>query len=596
MSGEPQKPVPAWGQALQAARLFAADPHGTGLCIRARPGPQRDRLLDILRGLLGGIPIRKLPLSIADDRLLGGLDLAATLAAGTLVPERGLLAEADGGVIVIPSAERISPALAGRLAAVHDRGETRLERDGLMRRFPARFGLVLLDEGLDGDEGASDALLDRVAFRIDLTGASWRETEETSAESEKPIRPMPHARHIDTQDAIRPLVEACATLGIDSARAALLALRAARLSASLAGRRDVSGADLALAGQLVLAWRAKALPETEDEDDETEEPEQNPPDERPDAEMQDPQPDGEGLKDVVLKAARAALPADLLARLEAEQRAAARHGAAGRSGAKRKSARRGRRTGILRGDPRSGARLDLIATLRAAVPWQKLRQNRTVAPLSAQKRNALLEIRASDFRTIRFAERSETLTVFAVDASGSQALHRMAEAKGAVELLLADCYIRRDQVAVVAFRGKSADILLPPTRSLVRAKRSLSSLPAGGGTPLASGIDAAAALAASAQRRGQTVLIVLLTDGRANIARGGEGQRAQAQTDASASARLVASSGIRALLIDTASQPEPRAKQLAAEMGALYLPLPRADAAALSGAVRRAQSRTPAYV
>ena len=115
----------------------------------------------------------------------------------------------------------------------------------------------------------------------------------------------------------------------------------------------------------------------------------------------------------------------------------------------------------------------------------------------------------------------ETTTIFVVDASGSAALHRLAEAKGAVELLLADCYIRRDQVALIAFRGSAAELLLPPTRSLARAKRSLAGLPGGGGTPLAAGLDAAFALSDSIRRKGQTPTVIVLTDGRANIARDG---------------------------------------------------------------------------
>ncbi len=103
-----------------------------------------------------------------------------------------------------------------------------------------------------------------------------------------------------------------------------------------------------------------------------------------------------------------------------------------------------------------------------------------------------IEVHPDDFRIVRFRQRTETSIVFAVDASGSTALHRLGEAKGAVELLLADCYVRRDHVALIAFRGRDATLLLPPTRSLTRAKRCLSGLPGGGATPLAAGIDAAA--------------------------------------------------------------------------------------------------------
>ena len=118
--------------------------------------------------------------------------------------------------------------------------------------------------------------------------------------------------------------------------------------------------------------------------------------------------------------------------------------------------------------------------------------------------DARLRMSPEDFRVTRYKQRTQTLTIFVVDASGSTALNRLAEAKGAVELLLADCYIRRDQVAVVAFRGRKAEILLPPTRSLVRAKRGLAGLPGGGGTPLARRSRPRRPLAMLARRRGET--------------------------------------------------------------------------------------------
>jgi magnesium chelatase subunit D len=173
-----------------------------------------------------------------------------------------------------------------------------------------------------------------------------------------------------------------------------------------------------------------------------------------------------------------------------------------------------------------------------------------------------------------------------VDASGSLALNRLAEAKGAVELLLADCYIRRDQVAVLAFRGVAATLLLSPTRSLVRAKRSLAGLPGGGGTPLANGIEAGMLLADGVRRRGGTPTLVLLTDGQANVARDGRGGRSQAQADAMQAARLVRAAGHRALFIDTSPRPNPNSRTLAAAMDARYVPLPYADAASVSRSVR----------
>jgi magnesium chelatase subunit D len=234
--------------------------------------------------------------------------------------------------------------------------------------------------------------------------------------------------------------------------------------------------------------------------------------------------------------------------------------------------------GSKRGNPRGGARLDLLATLRAAAPWQKLRGR-----AAGEQR---LRVHPGDLHVVRCRPRTESTTIFAVDASGSQALARLAEAKGAVELLLAECYVRRDRVAVVGFRGTGATVLLPPTRAPARARRSLAGLPGGGGTPLASGIETATALAEAATRRGETATIVLLTDGQANIGRDGAPGRDQAQRDTLAAARALRGRGYRCLLIDTANRSQKLARDLAQAMGGRYLALPRADAARLSGAIR----------
>jgi magnesium chelatase subunit D len=223
--------------------------------------------------------------------------------------------------------------------------------------------------------------------------------------------------------------------------------------------------------------------------------------------------------------------------------------------------------------------VDVIDTLRAAAPWQPLRRRGDAA-------DARLRIAVDDLRIKRFKQRRTTTTVFVVDASGSSALHRLAEAKGAVELLLAECYVRRDRVALVAFRGVGAEVLLPPTRSLVRAKRLLAALPGGGATPLAAGLDAAAGLADQLRRVGDTPVVVLLTDGRANVARNGSMQREQAALDARAAARRLRAAQTMSVWLDTSAQPQPQARALAEEMGARYLPLPYADASAVAHVAR----------
>ncbi|MDX2194567.1 MAG: VWA domain-containing protein, partial [Gemmatimonadales bacterium] len=228
-------------------------------------------------------------------------------------------------------------------------------------------------------------------------------------------------------------------------------------------------------------------------------------------------------------------------------------------------------------DPRRH-RLDVLGTLRAAAPWQRVRGARP----------GRLAIRGDDFRVKRLKQKVGTTIVFAVDASGSAAVARLGEAKGAVELLLAESYARRDKVALVSFRGTTAETVLPPTRSLTRAKRALAGLPGGGGTPLAAAIDAVRDLAAHVRRGGGKPMAVFLTDGRANVPRAGSGGRQLAEQDAEAAARALGADGVRALVIDTASRPNPFAGRLAMLMDGQYLPLPAADARRIGGAVRTA--------
>ncbi len=604
----------AWAGALQALALFAADPIGLGgIAVRAGAGPVRDRWLKILYDSLPpGMPVRRVPLNAPDDRLLGGLDLAATLQAGHLVEQKGLLSEADGGVIVLPMAERIEPGAAARLRGASDEGMVTLQRDGLSRVLPAHFAMVALDEGAEPDEHVPVSLLDRMAFLIDLTKVSLRDIEyddwsgraapvtrrhtgakrsaqpaitegaAASPASADEVRPSPIIS--DSGKAIEALCNVAMSLGVNSIRAPLFALRAARVAAARDGRTEIDQDDLALAVGLVFGPRATRLPPQE-EAEAPPEPEPPPEDQQepppPDDEDKDQMPDLP-LEDIVLEAALAALPPDLLAQLASLSNSKGQVRMPGRVGQAKMSLKRGRPIGTRQGEPKGGARLHLLETLKAAAPWQTLRRR---APEHGPKR---FEVRRDDFRIVRFRQRVGTTTIFAVDASGSAAMNRLGEAKGAVELLLADCYVRRDQVALIAFRGTGAQLLLSPTGSLLRAKRSLAGLPGGGPTPLAAGIDAAMALADGVRRSGRTPIITFLTDARANMTRDGTGGRPKAEAEAMESARALRATGIAALMVDTSPRPNPFARTLAAEMGGRYVPLPYANATALSHAVRAA--------
>ncbi|MFO1328707.1 MAG: magnesium chelatase subunit D [Rubrivivax sp.] len=559
-------------QPPSALELFAVAPRALGgLRLRGRADAAREAWLAALRAAWGHeITWSRLPAHAGDEALHGSLDLPATLAAGRPVHTQGLLARARQGLLVVPMAERVPAALAARLALA-------LDTDG----GPP---LLLLDEGLEADERPPPALLDRCALQLTLDPRA-----PTPAPDGAQLSAARGAwRRVRLDEALLDaVVQAAAALGVDSARGALQALVATRVVAALAGRTEATAEDAALAVQLVLAPRATRLPPSPEADDAPAEeppeppqsPEPPPPDVSADSAADDEreQPDPGPLPDRLVDAARSVLPEQLLA-LMAAGRPRRAGGDSGRSGERARARDRGHAIGSQRGQPRGGARLALVDTLRAAAPWQRLRRS---GPDDTR-----VHVQRDELHVQKREQRRGSTTIFAIDASGSQALHRLAEAKGAVELLLADCYARRDRVAVIGFRGHAASLLLAPTRSLVRARRQLAGLPGGGGTPLAAGIDAARLLAETVARGGSSPLVVLLTDGRANITRLGEPGREQAAEDARRAARALAAGGTPAMLIDTSPQPSAPAQALAQALQARYLPLPHAGARAVSVAVR----------
>ena len=231
---------------------------------------------------------------------------------------------------------------------------------------------------------------------------------------------------------------------------------------------------------------------------------------------------------------------------------------------------RGRPAGVRLGQMRPGARLALIDTLRAAAPWQKVRR----ANQTSQSGTRRIIVRREDFRFKNFIQPRVLTAVFCVDASGSTAFHRLAEAKGAVELMLAEAYVARTHAALVAFRGCKAELLLPPSRSLTRARALLSTLPGGGGTPLACGINSAVLVALAERAKGRDPLIVLLTDGRANIARDGHAGKQRAWDDAVFAAAQVGRQRISAVFVDTSARARDEGPALAKAMRARYVALP----------------------
>lgn len=569
-----------WDDAQLALACIAVDPVGLGgVRLRAASGPVRDVWTRQLSALLPkNAPKVKLPVGADSDRILGGLDLAAALRAGRPISEAGLLASADGGGLFVSMAERLPPASAALIAAAMDSGFISVERSGVSRRDGARFFCIAFDEGCDETEAPPQVLLDRLAFHISLGSVSINETEQTNICCDTIVAARKNLESVSLSEKIGgAIASAGAELGVHSLRALIFAIRAARASAALNARKEVTQSDAAIACRLVFGPRTvfdtPIPPEPAERDNQ-----RNAAD---DADISDEQSDHEQkLEEMLVATARAAALGWLLKAPASGTRRRGAPGAGGKSGALIESTRKGRPFGARAGLPRDGARLDLSATLRAAAPWRKMRDVRAGA--------VLLPIYKDDLRIKRFKARAETLVIFVVDASGSSAMHRMAEAKGAVELLLSDCYSRRDHVALIAFRGEKADLLLPPTRSLTRVRRTLGAMPGGGGTPLASGVAAAAILAETEKRKGKTPFVVILSDGRGNIALNGNADRAAAQADAVSAGRRLRAAECAVLFFDISNRPSTRAKELSDEIGARYTPLPYSDSEFVSKSVKQA--------
>jgi len=558
----------AWAEAARACALLAVDPGLGGAVLTGPAGPARDAWLDLLKGLMPAVaPWRRLPPGVDDDRLIGGVDLGAALMNRREI-QPGLLAEAHGGVLVAQQAERMSAGTVARLCAALDRGETRMVRDGIETTLPSAFRLIALDEHLAGEGACADPLIDRLALRLDLSEIGWRDVSYASPRPGPVIRARGRLPKVRCEDsAIDAVCAAAEALGVASLRAPLFALRLARVHAALKRRDDVTEEDLALAIRLVLVPRATRRPETEAEA----EPDAPPPDPSQDAEGGDDD-DRDAMGDRLVQAAAAALPPGMEA-LWAEAARLKAKTASGGSG-RQAAPRRGRRIGVKSASPREGV-LDVPATLKAAAPWQRLRG-----------RTDRLLLRRDDFRIRRFQQKTETTVILIVDASGSTALQRLAETKGAVELLLAEAYVRRTQVALIAFRGAAAEVLLPPTRSLTRARRLLADLAGGGATPLASALEAGLTLALAERARQRRPLLVVMTDGRGNVALDGEAFRTRAETETRTAAQRLKAAGVASALIDVSPRPRGDGEKLADTMGATFSALPYVHAGAVQAVVR----------
>lgn len=504
-----------------------------------------DHIRDLLHG--AGQDVHRVSTHVDMPALVGGIDPISSLSEGRIVMQPGILQR--GGTVVTTLSERLPKDVATVMGQAMDTG---------------KLGAVIaFDQGSNDDAAPPQSLTDRLAFCLDLTQVRAQDFSPVYVPNtgEQTARPALDHAQIDL------LVTAALRLGIVDLRPVMMCQRTAEYLAQFDGNPQVTQYDLDRAAALVFAHRAVTF--------DTPNPNDPPPEEN---KAQDTASDPENSatqdaplpQDMLIDAIKAHLPPDLLASLMSRPAKAITSTGMG-FGLRQKSNQRGRPKPPRLGRPSGQDRIDVLTSVRSAAPWQPLRRRH------APTRSGVI-IYPSDLHVQRFENRTERLVIFVVDASGSAAMNRMGEAKGAVELMLAHAYTKRDYVSLIGFRDTRADVLLPPTRSLVQTKKNLAALAAGGGTPLALGIDAALALAITARRSGKAASIAVLTDGKGNIDLNGNAGRQNAMQDATLVARKALGLHIPTLFIDCGRRANPELATLADTMQGKYINLPRANA------------------
>ncbi|MGW0312870.1 putative cobaltochelatase [Streptomyces flavidovirens] len=573
----------------------------------------------------------ELPVGASEDRLVGALDIERALAEGVKAFEPGLLADAHRGILYVDEVNLLHDHLVDLLLDAAAMGASYVEREGVSVRHAARFLLV---GTMNPEEGElRPQLLDRFGLTVEV--AASRETDQRVevvrrrlaydddpaafaakwAGEEAALRArivaaralLPEVRLGD--GALRQIAATCAAFEVDGMRADIVMARTATALAAWAGRSDVLAEDVRQAALLALPHRRRRNPFDapgldEDKLDDTLEQNSGSDDEDPDTDPDGPggggQPprgdDGDGSSPDSPDHPGEAEPEPEAGEGQRApagsggEQAAARAGepfrtkmlsvpGLGEGAAGRRSRARtehGRTTGARR--PQGAlTKLHLAATVQAAAPHQRARG----------RSGRGLVVRRDDLRQATREGREGNLVLFVVDASGSMAARqRMSAVKGAVLSLLLDAYQRRDKVGLVTFRGKDAELVLPPTSSVDAAAARLETLPTGGRTPLSAGLLKAHDVLRVERMRdpSRRPLLVVVTDGRAT---GGPEPVALAAR----AARLHEAEGVASVVVDCESGPVRLglAGELARELGGTAVTLDELRADSIAGLVKDVQ-------
>ncbi len=559
------------------------------------------------------IAVVELPVGATEDRLVGTIDIEKAIKTGEKHFEPGILAQANRNILYIDEVNLLDDHLVDVLLDAAAMGVNYVEREGVSFSHPSKFILI---GTMNPEEGElRPQLLDRFALSVEVKGIPYREARAEIVRRRVAFESDPSSfidAQLDNQEQVRQkivsatkllpevklraelldlITQICTDFAVDGHRADIAMYKTACTIAAYNGRTDVTEEDVKEAAELVLPHRQRRQPFEEPKMEQQQvtqsienwnknkqtQPQENHSSQTP----PEPEEEESPVKEQVFQADTPYTVKPLATPVLDE---VLRHGS-GRRSKTLTDSKRGRYVASIL--PKGMvADLAFDATLRAAAPFQKRRKEE-----SPNQQTQLL-IEKSDLRQKVRETKMGNLIMFVVDASGSMAAEqRMSATKGAVLSLLLDAYRRRDRVGMIAFRKNTAELILPPTNSVELAQKCLTKLPTGGRTPLAHGLKLGLDAVKHSMRDQDIPLLVLVSDGRANVNLSGGDPVEEAKSIAC----QIASEGIHSIAVDTERDfiSFGLVKQISEAMGGKYLRLEELSAAPLASAIRNDLTYSP---
>lgn len=513
--------------------ILICGPPGTGKSVAARGAAE-----------IAGIEATEVPLNVTSEQLFGGIDLEIAIREGRKVLSNSLLSRADGGILVADNVNLLPRDVLPILLNAVSEG---VIRSGTVESAASRCS-VLLIATMDPEEGELDEhLLDRFDMCVFTCNSEDPEVRKQIVQRRLSFERDPvrfHDSYATCQaDLARRISDArrlevkvpsdfpvfvsqiCKKAHIEGHRGDMAVINAASALAAIDGREMANMDDLRKASELCLSHRRRDLPPESPPEPPPRPPEDPPDDDDPDAPPQDARSeqdensmeqqssagDGDCGEDQQGGSGRERVFAvgedfNVADYIPPEHRYS-RNRRSGRQDVSVSKDGSGRCIGHIlpRGKLNDVA---LTASIINAAPYQVLREHKDVAVV----------LKKEDLREKVRVRRKGTKILFVVDGSGSMgARNRMVAVKGAILSMLNDAYRRRDEVGLVVFKGNSAEVVLPITRSVFNAYRSLENIPTGGKTPLAAGLERGYELLRRDASSGTEPVLVVLTDGRGNV-------------------------------------------------------------------------------